>query len=201
VYNPSLRKIENFVLEYLKEKNIRAEDVGVKPLVVITDNAGFHKGLVEGVKGQRSPDWLYDAQAPLYFARMPGIDLSIVLSLPAGQGFITELEVLKHLGAKIFIGVFDGIALRVSTENLFLVESALCYDGASYRYASGRSLVNASYRIYKFLKAILEMEDLQPSDARASAIDTPFLIFENDLQVFRAHNVSLQFLLPLTVPF
>lgn len=202
MYNPSLRKIDELVLAYLKEKQLKVEEVGVKPFVVLTENRKFHSLLVEGLNAQRNPDWLYDAEAPLYFAKLPGIDVSIVPTLPPVHAFLTEIEVLKNLGAKMFLGIFEGIGLGTGIGKLFLVETAICHDCASHRYAGGRKEINASYRLYKFLKAIFEMEEIKAGEARASSIDTPYLLLENDVQYFRTNNVSvISFYIPSLYAF
>ncbi|MCX8173267.1 MAG: hypothetical protein N3F63_01470 [Thermoplasmata archaeon] len=191
MYNPSLRKIDELVLGYLKDKQLRAEEVGVKPLVLLIENRRLHELLVESVNAQRSPDWLYDATAPLYFAKLPGIELSVVGVLPPSHAFLTEIEVLKHLGARMFVGVFEAIGVGTGAGKLFLVESAACLDGASYRYSGGRREISASYRLHKFLKAIFEMEEIKMVEARAGSMDTPYLLLENDVQYLRANRVSL----------
>ncbi|MEM3396247.1 MAG: hypothetical protein QW620_05780 [Thermoplasmata archaeon] len=202
MYNPSLRKIDELVLGYLKEKRLRAEDVGVKPVVVLTENRKFHQLLVEGLNAQRSPDWLYDAEAQLYFANLPGIDVSIVMALPPAHAFLTEIEVLRHLGAKMFIGVFEGIGIGTGIGKIFLVGSAACLDGASYRYTGGRKEINASYRIHKFLRAILEMEEIKAGEAKAGSVDTPYLILENDVKYLRTNNVNvISFYIPSLYAF
>ncbi|MEM4293570.1 MAG: hypothetical protein QXJ27_05335 [Thermoplasmata archaeon] len=191
MYNPSLRKIEALVEDYLKEKHLRAEEVGVKPLVLLAENRKFQNLLVDEINGQRSPDWLYDDAAPLYFAKLLGVEVSVVGALPPGPAFLTEIEVLRSLGARMFLGVFEGIGIGAGTGKLFLVDSVACFDWASYRYSGGRKEINASYRLSRFLKAIFEMEDIKAGEAKAASLETPYLILENDLDALRAASVTL----------
>ncbi len=189
--NPSLRKAEEFVLGYLHEKHLRAEDLGVKPVVVLTNSDRFFRELISQTNCQRSPDWLYDEFAPLYFGSMPGIDFAFAKCLPPGAAFSMEMEVLRVLGGKIVIGVFEDIGVGTGTGKIYLVESALCTDGISYRYSGGRREVNASYRIHKFLANILEMEEIRFGISRAGSTDTPYYIVESDIQFLKQNGVEL----------
>jgi uridine phosphorylase len=191
MYSQSLRSAQNSVRAWLQDRALKVEDMHVHQWVIITDIKALYRKLANELDAQRNPDWLHDDIAPLHFSRLSGMDFTIVMAMPSGSAFSAELEELAVLGARQFIGIFDAIGVGIGSGKLVHVENVLCSDGVSLRYSMGHTEINASYRLSKFIHALLNMEEIKYGEARAGGIDTPYLITGNDLNYMERNGIHV----------
>ena len=178
-----------FIEYYLREKNLRLEDLGVKPLVIGTWFERTAESLAREAGALKVEHWPYSRA--LYSGEMEGVPVSFVTFPVGAPGTVAVMEELVASGVRRFIGLGMAGSLQEAAPigSYLLPGECLREDGTSSHYLPPAEVVGPDPALQHALATSLAAAGLNAHQGRHWTTDAIYREFVWKIDKYRSEGV------------
>lgn len=176
---------------FARVRNIRLEDVGVAPVVVISWGGGVVDALAKALDGRKPEHWFYGERMLFYTAQVSGRPVSLFQAPVGAPGTVMVMEELIASGAHTFIGLGWAGSLQPSAPvGAFLIPtSGVREEGTSPHYLDPAAPVAPHPQLVTLLQQAAEAEGQPAQCGPQWTIDAPYRELVSKIAAYQTQGV------------
>lgn len=182
---------EMFIDYIASKQGITLEEMGVKPIVVLSWWTGVIKSLARAIGAQLSKNWIYGERYPLYTGYAEGTPVCFA-NVPVGApGTAMLMEELIACGGHVFFGLgWAGSLQQKAPVGTFLVPtSCISEEGTSAHYITPRTKLGPSKRLVRIIQEVCERRGHNIHLGPIWTTDAPYRELQTKIKSYRTEGV------------
>jgi len=180
-----------FVSWYAAQQGMSVENLGVRPVVVLSWSRRVVQSLAEATGAQLSQHWMYEGQYPLYAGEVEGQPVSFAHVPVGAPGTIMLMEEMIACGARVFLGLgFAGSLQPTAPVGTCLIPTAcIREEGTSAHYLDSETDIGPSARLVGMIQESCQTEGVKVVSGRLWTTDAPYRELVSKIEAYRRQRV------------
>ena len=180
-----------FVDYFTSKQDHTIEDMGVKPIVVISWGIGVTRSLAKSVGAKLSDNWIYGERYPLFSGQVEDNPVCFA-NVPVGApGTVMFMEAMIACGARFFLGLgWAGSLQQKAPVGTFLIPtSCISEEGTSAHYVVSGEELGPSKRLVKLIQETCQKRGHKAHFGPIWTTDAPYRELQTKIQSFRKKGI------------
>ncbi|MFX1486301.1 MAG: nucleoside phosphorylase [Promethearchaeota archaeon] len=172
-------------------KDINIEDMGVRPIVVLSWWTGVIKSLAEATGAHLSKNWIYGERHPLYVGDVEDSHVCFCSAPVGAPATVMLMEELIACGARFFFGLgwAGSLQQKAPTGAFLLPTSCISEEGTSAHYVTPGTRLVPSKRLVIIIQEVCQGRGHSVHLGPIWTTDAPYRELQTKIKSYRKEGV------------